>query len=86
MTPIGFLNRLRAGKVVNCTYRRSDLSGHISAWAYGNKFVLTWEECRDGDQYNEQAYIRDERHEFHTVEDVLAFVEQNGHPVSAFSP
>ena len=49
-------------------------------------FVLTWEECRDGDQYNEHAYTRDERHQFETAEQVLAFVSQAGYPASLFSP
>lgn len=86
MSSEGFLRRLRTGKVVNCTYRRDELSGLISAWPHGGGFVLTWEECRDGDQYDEHAYTRDERHVFETAEDVLTFVEQAGYPASDFRP
>jgi hypothetical protein len=86
MTPEGFLRRLGAGKVVNCVYRRDGLSGLISAWPHGGGFVLTWEECRNGDQYNEHAYTRDERHVFEKAEDVLAFVERAGYPASEFGP
>jgi hypothetical protein len=86
MTPEGFLRRLRAGKSVNCTYRRDGLTGLLSAWAHDGRFVLTWEECREGDQYNEHAYTRDERHLFGTAEELLAFVEQSGYPASAFGP
>jgi hypothetical protein len=86
MTTEGFLRRLRAGKVVNCTYHQGDLTGLIAAWAHGGGFVLTWEECRTGDQYNENAYTRDERYEFATAEEVLAFVEGKGYPASAFGP
>ena len=86
MTREGFLKRLSAGKVVNCTYRCDGLAGLISAWIYNGRFILTWEECRDGDQHNENAYTRDARHEFATAEDVISFVEGSGFPVSSFSP
>ncbi len=86
MTREGFLERLGAGKVVNGTYERDGLAGLISAWRHQWRFILTWEECRDGDQFNENAYTRDERHVFASPEDVLRFVEQNGFPASAFRP
>jgi len=48
--------------------------------------VLTWEECHSGDQHNEHVYTRDERKQFDSAEQVLAFVEQAGYPASAFRP
>ena len=86
MSPDGFLKRLHDGKAVNCIYRTGELAGLISAWPHGGGFVLTWEECKDGEQYNEHAYTRDERHQFETAEQVLAFVSQTGYPASAFRP
>jgi len=86
MSSEGFLRRLRTGKVVNCAYEAGEMAGLISAWPLGGGFVLNWEECRDGDQYNEHVYTRDERHQFGTPEQVLAFVEQAGYPASVFSP
>jgi len=86
MTPEGFLRRLRAGKAVNCPYRRGEMIGMISAWPHGGQFLLSWEECRESDQNDWEAYTRDELHEFETPEEVLAFVEQNSYPASAFSP
>lgn len=86
MTPEGFRDRLSAGKAVNCVYRAGELAGLISAWGYDGGFVLTWEECRDGDQYDESAYTRDERHRFATAEEVLTFVEDRGYPASRFEP
>ena len=86
MTPEGFLKRLRAGAVVNCTYRTGELAGLISCWAHAERYVLTWEECRHGEQYNENAYSRDERQLFDSAEEVLAFVERCGHPASVFTP
>ena len=86
MTPEGFLRRLRDGRAVNCVYRSGELEGLISAWRHEGRFILTWEECPAGQEYDESTYTRDERHEFATAEDVLAFVESSGHPPSAFSP
>jgi hypothetical protein len=86
MTSEGFLNRLKSGKPVSCVYRHEGLSGLISAWLNGGLFILTWEECPDGQQYDESTYTRDERRQFETAEDLLAFVEKNGHPSSAFCP
>ncbi|HVK14625.1 MAG TPA: hypothetical protein VM597_38155 [Gemmataceae bacterium] len=86
LSPDGFLRRLRSGEVVNCLYRKGELAGLISGWPHAGAFVLTWEECRDGDQFNENAYTRDERHRFETAEQVLAFVKQAGYPASAFRP
>lgn len=86
LLPETFLQRLRSDKVVNCIYKRDEHAGLISAWAFDGRFVLTWEECLDGDQYNENAYTRDERHEFEAAEHVLAFVEQRGYPAAMFGP
>jgi len=82
----GFLRRLDAGKAVNCVYRAGELSGLLSAWRHEEEFVLTWEECRDGDQSNENLYTRDERHRFAAAEAVLKFLEQAGYPASRFGP
>jgi len=86
MTKEGFLERLRTGKVVSCTYRSGEMAGLLSAWAYEGRFILTWEECRDGEQYNEHAYTRDDRLSFESAEEVLAFAERSGYPASAFTP
>lgn len=58
LSPEEFLKRLRTGQVVNCTYRNGDLVGLISAWAHEGRFVLKWEECHEGDQYNEMPIRR----------------------------
>ncbi len=86
MTAEGFLARLRDGRVVNCTYHLDEIAGLISAWRYGEGFVLTWEECRDGEQFNEHLYTRDEIHRFALADEVLAFVEEAGYPPSCFGP
>lgn len=86
MTSDGFLERLGRGKVVNCVYKSDDVEGLISAWAIEGRFILTWEECPSGNQYDESTFTRDERHEFKSAEAVLEFVERNGYPAASFSP
>ena len=84
LSPEGFLKRLRRGRTVNCTYRTGNLTGLISSWTHEGRFVLTWEECRLGDQYNEHVYTRDDRLSFESAEEVLAFAERSGYPATAF--
>jgi hypothetical protein len=48
--------RLREGKSVNYLYEAEGNQGLVSAWRYENIFVLAWEECTDGDQYDEDNY------------------------------
>ena len=48
--------------------------------------MLTWEECADGDVYNEQNYTRDEVHQFQTVDDVLRFLDSNALDATQFEP
>jgi len=86
MTSSGFLRRLETGRPVNCPYNRGDLSGMVSAWRYGDVFILTWEECKAGDVHNENLYTRDERHTFPTPTDVLDFVTSSGLSASDFRP
>ena len=78
MTRGGLLRRLEDGWVANHRYAQGVLRGMVSAWRHQGRFVLTWEECRDGDQLDEYAYTRDERHLFANAEELVAFVEQHG--------
>jgi hypothetical protein len=72
MSRDGFLARLRKGRAVNCIYRSGELDGLVCAWLHAGVFVLTWEECRIGDQSNEHLYTRDELHRFATADEVPA--------------
>ncbi len=81
-----FRQRLEAGKSVSYLYHTEDKAGVINLWRYGGQFVLTWEECRDGDQYNEQNYTRDETLRFDTLEAVEAFLAQNALLPEHFTP
>jgi len=86
LSPHEFLMRLRERSAVNCTYRTGDLTGLVSSWDHEGRFVLTWEECREGDQYDEHVYTRDDRLSFESAEAVLAFAERSGYPASALTP
>ena len=86
MTRGGLLRRLEDGRVANHRYVQGVLRGLVSAWRHQGRFVLTWEECRDGNQHDEYAYTRDERHLFANAEELVAFVEQRGLAAEDFHP
>jgi hypothetical protein len=82
----GLLQRLQNGRPADHRYAQGPLRGLVSAWRHEGRFVLTWEESRSGDQHNEHAYTRDERHLFTTAEELVAFVEQQGLTAEDFRP
>jgi hypothetical protein len=82
----GLIQRLQNGRPADHRYAQGELRGLVSAWRHEGRFVLTWEESREGDQHNEHAYTRDERHLFTTAEELLAFVEQQGLTAADFRP
>ena len=86
MTRGGLLQRLQNGRPADHRYAQGALRGLVSAWRHEGRFVLTWEESRNGDQHNEHAYTRDERHLFATAEELVAFVEQQGLTAEDFRP
>jgi hypothetical protein len=86
LTREGFLNRLRSGKSAICIYQEDGKSGLINTWLHEQQFILTWEECLDGDQYNENEYTRDERYIFQSAEQLLIFLESTGYTAEQLSP
>lgn len=81
-----FIKRLQSQKAVNYCYRKGELEGMVSVWQDENRYVLTWEECPAGGQYNEYSYTRDEKHEFKSIEEILGFLDQNALEVTDFTP
>ena len=61
-------------RAVNYVYKDAGLAGLISIWPHEGMFVLTWEECDDGDQYNEHGYTRDEVQHFRDLDAVVAYL------------
>lgn len=86
MTEQRFLRRLESGRVVTHRYRKADLVGMIQIWKHGAGYVLTWEECKDGDQLDESAFTIDDRKLFPTLEDVRTFLRDHHLDPSAFTP
>ena len=81
-----FKKRLETGKSWSLTYDNEKLQGLVEVWKYGEVFVLTWEECIAGQQYDESEYLKDERHEFNSLRELMNFIEEHGFEVSSFEP
>lgn len=86
MTRETFLRRLDAGKGNSYLYEAPGAEGMVSVWKHEGRYVLTWEECPPGGQYDESGYTRDERHLFDDAEDLLAFLARRGLPLDGFRP
>lgn len=86
MSPETFRKRLEGGKCNNHLYTAGDREGLVSIWKHQGRYVLTWEECPKGGQYNESSYTRDDRHLFADIDEVLSFLAENGLGVEAFGP
>jgi hypothetical protein len=86
MTLRTFVERIRTGRANNLIYSSGGKEGLISVWEHESAFVLTWEECPPGQQYNESDYTRDERHVFSTLNELLAFLSANNIKVESFTP
>lgn len=81
-----FLQRIKNGRANNLVYSTHEKEGLISAWMYQDKIILTWEECRPGDQYNESSFTKDERHVFNNTEDLVQFLESRDINIEEFTP
>ena len=84
MTEEMFINFLNRHQALGYNYKRDGLAGLINVWYHKDKFILTWEECKDGDQFNESNYTRDERHEFSYAIDVTLYLRTAGMDVTVF--
>ena len=81
-----FLDRLEKNKSNVFTYSTANKENMVNVWRYEGKYVLTWEECPPGQQYDESTYTRDERYEFGAVDELLRFLEQSGLSTESFTP
>ena len=86
MTRQTFINRLNNHRAVNYRYTNAGLAGLVNIWFYESTFVLTWEECIDGDQSNEDNYTRDERYEFPNVDTLINFLDKAEIEIELFAP
>lgn len=86
MTIETFSRRVESGKGVTYLYRRPDRHGGINIWKYQAVFVLTWEECFNGDEFNESNYTRNEVHHFEDVDAIIHFLTTHSIRIEKFVP
>lgn len=86
MSPETFRRRLEDGRCNNRLYTAEDREELVSVWKHQGGYVLTWEECPKGGQYDESSYTRDDRHLFPTIDEVFFFLAENGLDVETFRP
>lgn len=75
-----FIKKIQSGKACNYIYEvneRNENTGLIAVWLYNNLIVLTWEECPEGQQFDESTYSKDKVHHFNNFEELDAFFEDN---------
>jgi hypothetical protein len=86
MTTEKFIERIEAGKANNLVYKAGENEGLVSVWKHGGSYIVTWEECPAGEQYDESTYTRDERHQLGSIEQLMAFLADQGLSPEAFKP
>lgn len=86
MTKEGFLKRLEDKKVNNYLYTNNQVEGIVAVWKYKDKYILTWEECHFGEQYNENRYTKDQKHIFEDFDQLIDFLEKNNLQIKDFVP
>ena len=84
MNSQSFEERLRMGKVNCLVYSKDGKDGLISVWINNSSFILTWEECPKGKQYDESTYTRDDRHVFSNYSDLLFFLKEQNLQLNQF--
>lgn len=86
MTPETFESRLNTGRSNHHIYRMADTEGKVSVWKYEQNYILTWEECPTGRQYDDSTYTRDERHTFDSLAALLSFLSEYNLSPEDFRP
>jgi hypothetical protein len=81
-----FIARLEKNELNAFIYSTANRENMVNVWKHAGTYVLTWEECPPGEQYNESNYTRDERYVFGTIDELLRFLEQSGLSTESFTP
>lgn len=81
-----FIARIESGKSCSHLYKRDGKESMINVWKHLQSYILTWEECLPGKQYDESEYTRDERKEFASVELLIDFLKEQGIDPESFVP
>lgn len=69
-----FIDTIENRIALNYLYSTSTIEGLVTVWKHELKYVLTWEECPPGEQYDESRYTRDDVFHFTTTDDLLKFL------------
>lgn len=85
MTDENFRRFLSRHHAVFMKYKDGDQAGLVNIWFYDGNFTLTWEECKDGDQFNESNYSRDELYTLPDVDSVIAYLTAADLDIEQFS-
>lgn len=86
MTEQKLRERLNKHRAVSYRYKNGKLAGLVNTWFYQEHFILTWEECKDGDQHNEDNYTRDDVLNFPDVDALFDYLRASGVELALFSP
>lgn len=86
MTLQTFIARIEDSKVNNLIYQAEGKEGLVSVWKHEGAYVLTWEECPQGQQYDESEYTRDEREQFSTIGQLIDYLDKAGVKPESFTP
>ncbi|MEZ6049414.1 MAG: hypothetical protein R3C11_28305 [Planctomycetaceae bacterium] len=79
-----FIDSINNLHVLSQDYRNEPLVGLIQIWKHADKIVLTWEECKDGNQRNEYLYTRDVHMKFEDTNELFEYLKDNGLSVENF--
>lgn len=86
MTEATFIARIESGKSNYLIYSSEGKDGLVSVWKHDGSYILTWEECPAGQQYDESTYTRDQTQRFAAREQVIEFLKSHGLNVREFKP
>jgi hypothetical protein len=81
-----FKSRIENGKCNSLVYAANGKEGLISVWKHEGSYILTWEECLPGQQYDEAEYTRDDRRVFCSVDELIEHLRAEGVDPERFTP
>ncbi|WDE10007.1 hypothetical protein [Thalassomonas haliotis] len=79
-----FTKKVVHGDGAQWNYAVDKTEGLVSVWVHGGDFILTWEEYPEGSFHDESEYIKDEHHQFNSLNELLSFMDKNAIPLSGF--
>ncbi len=84
MTEQNLRKFLSRGTALYYKYKNNGQAGMVNIWFYKDRFIISWEECKDGDQFNESSYTRDDLNDFSNIDSVIDYLNNSNIPVELF--